>query len=187
MDQVGIPDKINFHKQASEVLYSYLLKSYLSKIKLEEKVSKLEEQVKRERAASKGWKTQEKKLETDLVNSSSTPTEKKSNKKLIDEKDKLIESLQKKLKGTPTEHPQTEEIVAIQAEKDQLSNEVLELKAKLFQENKLNEELIKEKEDLINQQEINEPLAVAQPVDTADLAEYMSMASLKEKEISQLI
>ena len=43
MDQVGIPDKINFHKQASEVLYSDLLSSYLSKIKLEEKVIKLEE------------------------------------------------------------------------------------------------------------------------------------------------
>ena len=51
---------------------------------------------------------------------------------MLDEKDKLIESLQKKLKGTPTEHPQTEEIVVIQAEKDQLSNEVLELKAKLL-------------------------------------------------------
>lgn len=43
MDQVGIPHKINFHKQASEVLYSNLLSSYLSKIKLEEKAIKLEE------------------------------------------------------------------------------------------------------------------------------------------------
>ena len=51
---------------------------------------------------------------------------------MIDEKDKLIESLQKKLKGTPTEHPQTEDFFAIQEEKDQLSNEVLELKAKLI-------------------------------------------------------
>ena len=74
------------------------------------------------------------------------------------------------MKGTPTEHPQTEEIVVIQAEKDQLSREVLELKDKLFQVKKLNEELIKEKEDLISQQVINEPLAVSQPVDTADLA-----------------
>ena len=57
MDKVGIPNKINFHKHASEVLYSDLLKSYLSKIKLEEKVSKLEEQVKREKTTSKGWKT----------------------------------------------------------------------------------------------------------------------------------
>ena len=43
MDQVGIPDKVNFHKQASEILYSDLLNSYLSKTKLEEKVIKLEE------------------------------------------------------------------------------------------------------------------------------------------------
>ena len=106
---------------------------------------------------------------------------------MLDEKDKLIESLQKRLKGTSTEHPQTEEIVVIQTEKDQLSNEVLELKAKLFQANKLNEELIKEKEELFSQQVINEPLAVSQPVDIADLVEYMSRVSLKEKEISQLI
>ena len=57
MDQVGLLDKINFHKQASEILYSDLLKSYLSKTKLEEKVIKLEEQIKREKAASKVWKT----------------------------------------------------------------------------------------------------------------------------------
>ena len=103
---------------------------------------------------------------------------------MLDEKYKLIESLQKTLKGTPTEHPQTEEIVVIQAEKDQLSNEVLELKAKLFQANKVNEELIKEKDNLISQQAINEPLAVSQPMDTVDLVEYMSRVSLKEKEIS---
>jgi hypothetical protein len=107
MDQVGIPDKVNFHKQASEILYSDLLKSYLSKIKLEEKVSKMEEQIRREKATSKGWKTQAKKLEGDLIGAGSTTTDKKANKKLLDEKDKLIESLQKKLKGTPTEHPQT--------------------------------------------------------------------------------
>ena len=114
MDQVGIPDKINFHKQASKVLYSDLLNSYLIKIKLEENVIKLEEQIKRERAASKGWKTHAKKLEVDLVNLTLVPVEKKVNKKLIEEKDKLIESLQKKLKGIPSDHPQTEEIVVIQ-------------------------------------------------------------------------
>ena len=50
-----------------------------------------------------------------MVNLSSIPTEKKSNKKLIEEKDKLIESLQNKLKGVPSDHPQIEEIVVIQA------------------------------------------------------------------------
>lgn len=77
MDQVGIPDKVKFHKQASEILYCNLLNSYLSKNKLEEKVIKLEEQVKREKVASKGWKTQAKKLEVDLVNLGSFLVEKK--------------------------------------------------------------------------------------------------------------
>jgi hypothetical protein len=36
-----------------------------------------------------------KKLEADLVNLNSTPNEKKSNKKLIEEKDKLIEQAKK--------------------------------------------------------------------------------------------
>ena len=120
-------------------------------------------------------------MEGDLISSRSTPADKKENKKLLDEKDKLIESLQKKLKGTPAEHPQTEEIVVIQAEKDRLSNEVLELKAKA---NQLNEELMREKEELISQQVISDPLVISQPVDTVDLAEYMSRVSLKEKEIS---
>ena len=47
MDQVGILDTVNFHKQASKILYSDLLNSYLSKTKLEEKVIKLEENEKR--------------------------------------------------------------------------------------------------------------------------------------------
>ena len=121
------------------------------------------------------------------MNLSSIPTEKKTNKKLIDEKDKLIEILQKNLQGTPVDHPQTEEIIAIQAKKEQLSNEVLELKVKLFQSNKLNEDLTREKEVLISQKVNNEPLAISQPVDTANLADYMSRVSFKEKEISQLI
>ena len=57
MDKVGLPDKINFHKQASKILYYDLLRSYLGKNKMEEKVTKLEEQIKREKDASKGWKT----------------------------------------------------------------------------------------------------------------------------------
>ena len=120
MDQVGLPDKINFHKQASEILYSDLLKSYLSKTKLEEKIIKLEEQIKREKVASKGWKTQVKKLEADLMNLGSVLAEKKSNKKLIEEKYKFIESLQKKLKGDSSDHHQIEETMVIQNESDQL-------------------------------------------------------------------
>ena len=54
---------------------------------------KLEEKIKREKYASKGWKVHVKKLEIDLVNLGSNPNEKNSNKKIIDEKNKLIETL----------------------------------------------------------------------------------------------
>lgn len=88
--------------------------------------------MKRERATSKGWKTQANKLEVDLVNLNSIAVEKKSNKKLIEEKDKLIQSLRRKIKGFPSDHPQTEDIVIIQAEKEELKKEVFDLKAKLL-------------------------------------------------------
>ena len=78
---------------------------------MEAKVIKLQEQIKREKAASKGCTTRVKTLEKNLVNLGSKPNEKKSNKKLIEEKDKLIETLQKKLKCSTTGHPQTKEIM----------------------------------------------------------------------------
>lgn len=142
--------------------------------------------MKRERVASKGWKTQDKKLEVDLVNLGSVLAEKKSNKKLIEEKGELIESLQKKLKGVPSDHPQTEEIVVIQAEKEELKKEVMELKAKVLQITKDKEDLAKAKDELINQRSGHEPLAISQPVDATKLVDYMSEVLVKEKEISHL-
>lgn len=93
MDTIKISDKINFHKQSFEVFYSHFLKSYLNKSMLENKVIKLEEQIKREKDASKGWKVQVKKLEADLVAQGSKENERKATKKLLDEKDKQIENL----------------------------------------------------------------------------------------------
>ena len=120
MDKIGIPDKINFHNQASEILYSYLLKSYLNKSKLENKVTKLEVHIKREKVASKGWKVQVKKLEVDLVAQGSKANDNKATKKLMDEKDKQVENLQNKLKFYATYHPQAEEILVFKNKCDEL-------------------------------------------------------------------
>ena len=120
MDKIVVPDKINFHKQASEVLYSNLLKSYLNKSKLESKLTKLEEQVRRERVASKGWKVQVKKLEADLVAQGSKDKESKATKKLLDEKDKQIENMYKKLKIYVIDHPQTDAILVYKKKNDDL-------------------------------------------------------------------
>ena len=121
-----------------------------------------------------------------MVNLGSVPAEEKSNKNMIEERDKLIERLQKKIKGVPTDHPQTKEIVVIQAEKEELKKEVMELKAKVLQITKEKEDLAKEKDELISQRQSHEPLAISQLVDVSKLVDYMSQVSLKEKEISQL-
>ena len=73
-----------------------------------------------------------KKLEAYLVNLSSIPNEKKSNKKLTEEKVKLIENLQKKLKGYVSDHPQTKKIMVIQEKNEDLKKENTKLKAKLL-------------------------------------------------------
>ena len=117
---------------------------------MEAKVIKLEERIMREKVASKGWRTQVKKMETYLVNLGSKTNEKKSNKNLIEEKDKLSETLQKKLKGSTIDHPQTEEIMVIQARNEELKKENLELKAKLLQ-------VTKEKEELVNKGVVEVP------------------------------
>ena len=70
-----------------------------------------------------------KKLEADLVNLSLVPNQNKSNKKRIEEKDKLIESLQKKLKSYVFDHPQTKEIMVIQEKHKYLKKGNMDLKA----------------------------------------------------------
>ena len=107
----------------------------------------MEEQIKREKVASKGWKVQTRKLEVDILNLGSQPSDKKGNKKHLDEKDKLIESLQNKLKGQMTDHPHTEEIMSFQTKNDELKKEVMELKEKLLQVTKEKDDLTKEKDE----------------------------------------
>ena len=166
-------------KQVLEVLYSNLLKSYLNKTKLENKVAKLEEQVKREKASSKGWKVQVKNLENDLVVQGSKDRESKNTKKLLDDKDNHIESLQKKLKMLVTNHPQTYEIMAFQKKNEDLKNEVLDLKSKLLQAKQ-------EKQELESKVASHIVPIATQDIVAEGLADSLSQISLKEKEISTL-
>ena len=116
----------------------------------------------------------------------------------MDEKDKLIESLQKKLKGQVTDHPHTEEIMSFQTKNDELKKEVMELKAKLLQITKENDDLTKEKDELLKEKQqfswrpLPEEttliaLIVPQQVDVEELSRFLAQVSLKEKDISQLL
>ena len=91
---------------------------------------KIQEQIKRDKVVAKGWKVQVNKVEVDLVAQGSKASDKKDTKKLMDEKDKQIEALQKKLKFFVSDHPQTDEILVVQNKCDTLKEEVLDLKSK---------------------------------------------------------
>ena len=85
---------------------------------------KLEGQLRQEKASSRAWQTQVKSLESE------GPQGLKSS---LDEKDKLIQSLKKKLKMPATEHPQTTELVPLEHEKETLRQEALDYKARALQ------------------------------------------------------
>lgn len=147
----------------------------------------MEEQIKREKVDSKGWKVQTRKLEANILNLGSQPSYKKGNKKLLDEKDKLIESLQKKLEGQVIDHPHTEEIMYFQTKNRDLKKEVMELNAKLLQVTKVKEDLAKEKDEFVNKRVVEVPSSTSHLVDTTELTRSLAQVSLKEKEISQLL
>ena len=53
-------------------------------------------------------------------------------KSSLDEKDKVIQSLKKKLKMFATEHPQIAELVVLEHENETLRQEALEYKARVL-------------------------------------------------------
>ena len=81
---------------------------------------------------SKGWNNQIKKLEADLVAVDGKFGENKSAKKLLEEKDKIIQSLKKNLKIPNSDHPQTHELLVLWKERNELQEEVLDLKVKFL-------------------------------------------------------
>ena len=119
-------------------------------------------------------KSKLKKLDANLVAQGSKDNESKATKKLLDEKDKKIENLQKKLTFYVTDHPQIEEILVYKKKNDDLKEEILDLKSKLLQEEQ-------EKQELMNKAVVEIVPITSQPVDTKELTRSLSHVSLKEK------
>jgi HPt (histidine-containing phosphotransfer) domain-containing protein len=122
-DNISAPDKVKFHKHTSDMLYFDYLSLSSKNSKLSSYAMKLEGQLRQENASSRAWKTQGKRLEAE---------DPQGLKNSLDEKDKLIQSLKKKLKIPATENPQTTELVALEQEKETLHQETLGYKARVL-------------------------------------------------------
>ena len=97
----------------------------------------------------------------------------------MDEKDKQIENLQKKLKFSATDHRQNEEILVFHNKCNELNNEVLDLNSKLLQ-------VIQEKEEMIKKGTFQIVPLEPQLVDTEELTRSLAQVSLKDKDITNL-
>jgi hypothetical protein len=97
-ENIGAPDKVKFHRNASDMLYSEYLTLSLRVSRLTTHALKLDGQLKQEKASSKAWQTQLKILESEGH---------QGVKASLDEKEKIIQSLKKKLNMSSIEHPQT--------------------------------------------------------------------------------
>ena len=107
------------------------------------------------------------------------PKEKQSVKKLLDEKEKVIKSLKKHLKIPVTDHPQTEELVVLQKERDDFEQEALNLTSKVLQ-------LTQEKEWLEQHVKSTASSQVLPHIYTNGITTTMSQVSLKDEEIKEL-
>jgi len=102
LDQVNLPDKINFHKKSSEILYAELLQLAIDHSKSLAKIDKLKLRVKQKKIASKSHQKQIMSLEDDIITEIEEKKYVKALQRLLDSKDKLINEPREKLKIPPT-------------------------------------------------------------------------------------
>ena len=107
------------------------------------------------------------------------PQEKQLVKKLLEEKEKIFQSLKKKLKIPITDLLQTREIMVLQKERDDFHDEVLNLKSMVLQ-------LWEEKEQLQQEEGIIAGSKGIQHTATNELTQEMSQVILKEGEIKEM-
>ena len=80
---------------------------------MEEKIVQLEGKLKKERAVNRGWKAKIKKLEDDIITVGEDPKNIHPVNKILDDKEKTIQALKKKLKIPGTKHVHIEELVSL--------------------------------------------------------------------------
>ena len=87
--------------------------------------------------------------------------------------------MKKKLKIPDSDHPQTQELVVLKKERDELQEEVLDLKTKLLQ-------LTSQKYQLQSEEIIASTPIRKQPISTKELTRSLAQVSLKDQEIKEL-
>jgi hypothetical protein len=123
-ENISAPDKVKFHRNTSDMLYSDYPSLSLRVASLTTHTLKLEGKLKKEKASNRAWQTQVKRLKSEGP---------QGVKASLDEKDMMIQSMKKRLKISATEHPQRTDLIALEQEKDTFMQEALNYKSKVLQ------------------------------------------------------
>ena len=86
LDKISVPDKIQFHKQTGDVIYSDLLHAIMKVNKLQSLVDKMEVQLKHEKVENKENLIQIKNLQRDVTSFGSEPRNVQATKKILEQR-----------------------------------------------------------------------------------------------------
>lgn len=122
---MNVVDKIDLHKQTWQIIYMDLMKTTNKMGKLHTMVSKIERQLKHERAINRDHQTKIEILENTIINLGDVVPDQQSVQKIVKLKDTEIKILKGKLKMPVSEHVQTEEFKIVQQEKEMLLEKMM--------------------------------------------------------------
>ena len=187
LDQVSLPDKINLHKQSSDILYAELLQLAINHSKDLAKIDKLELRLKQEKTASKSHLKQIKSMESYLATDGSDQKDAKALQELLYNKDTIINELKGKLKILPTQVLQTRELTEVEQEKDHLQQRVLVLNSQVISLKQENESILKKLDQVPRVTNTSTSIIVENnDLSTEEIVATMSQVQLKDIEISEL-
>ena len=98
MQKILVPAKTHIHKQTREVIYTDMMKATLKVSKLQSTLSRIENQLKQDKAETKVYQQQIKKLQGDILAMDSEVDKGQETKNILAEKDSNIQLLKKKMK-----------------------------------------------------------------------------------------
>ena len=130
--KVPTTDIIHLNRETSDILNARLLKSTLQISKLEASKTKTLDLLRKVRVENKALKAQINNLQNEVVKIEGPAPKGFLAQKLLNEKEKEIQILKKKLKIPSTQLAQTNELVEFKKEKETLNTELTECKAKML-------------------------------------------------------
>jgi len=120
VDDMQYEDMVNLHQQVTNMLHRGVAKAHLGTKKLREALEKTEKQLKAERVLLQAKAKRVREMEQKFMSLASDPGQGEHAKKVLDDKDKEVMALKKKLKAPEANLDQTVDLITASEDQDHL-------------------------------------------------------------------